>query len=84
MIDAAEIGHKSEKGSHQQPRTGGLGTPRSYHPALSVKSTDTNCVDGKTYCIKHRDKVIEYFCRNCHVLVCAKCMFQEHNGHELA
>jgi len=58
MIDAAEVEQKAETGSQMQPKTAGLGsgTPRSYHPALSVKSTDTNCVDGKTFCTKHRDK----------------------------
>jgi len=39
---------------------------------------------GKVYCFKHLDKEIEYFCKFCHTIVCPKCMFSDHNGHELA
>ena len=39
---------------------------------------------NKVYCGKHRDKEIEYYCKLCHSIVCPKCMFSEHNGHELA
>jgi hypothetical protein len=44
----------------------------------------TNELSGKVYCFKHKDKEIEYFCKICHSIVCPKCMFAEHNGHELA
>lgn len=46
--------------------------------------TITNQVTGKVFCFKHQDKEIEYFCKICHAIVCPKCMFAEHNGHELA
>jgi hypothetical protein len=39
---------------------------------------------GKVLCYKHPDKEIEYFCKICHAIVCPKCMFTEHNGHDLA
>ena len=39
--------------------------------------TDTN----RVYCYRHQEKVIEYFCRECHTLVCPRCMFEDHNGH---
>ena len=39
---------------------------------------------GKVLCFKHPDKEIEYFCKICHQIVCPKCMFTEHNGHDLA
>lgn len=39
---------------------------------------------GKVFCFKHQDKEIEYFCKFCHTIVCSKCMFSDHNGHELA
>jgi hypothetical protein len=42
--------------------------------------TDTN----RVYCYKHQEKVIEYFCRECHTLVCPRCMFEDHNGHQFA
>ena len=35
------------------------------------------------YCPRHYDKPIEYFCKLCTVTVCVKCIFDEHNGHEL-
>lgn len=34
-------------------------------------------------CPRHYDKVIEYFCKQCTMTVCPKCMFDDHNGHEL-
>ena len=40
--------------------------------------------EGRVYCFKHQDKEVEYFCKICHSIVCPKCMFAEHNGHELA
>lgn len=39
---------------------------------------------GQVHCSKHTDKLIEYFCRVCQDLVCPKCMYEVHNGHELA
>ncbi len=51
------------------------------HPiSMTSEVTDIN----RVFCFKHQDKQIEYFCRNCHQLVCPKCMFKEHNGHEFA
>ena len=35
------------------------------------------------FCPRHTDKPIEYFCKQCSITVCVKCMFDEHNGHEL-
>ena len=49
-------------------------------PQVSITQTGT----GKVYCFKHQDKEIEYFCKFCHTIVCPKCMFSDHNGHELA
>ena len=49
-----------------------------------ASGTITNQVTGKVFCLKHQDKEIEYFCKICHSIVCPKCMFAEHNGHELA
>lgn len=34
-------------------------------------------------CIKHLDKPIEYFCKACSLAVCVKCIYDEHNGHNL-
>ena len=47
-------------------------------------SSITNPTTGKVFCYKHQDKEIEYFCKICHSIVCPKCMFSEHNGHDLA
>jgi hypothetical protein len=35
------------------------------------------------YCPRHMDKIIEYFCKQCTGVVCVKCIFDEHNGHDL-
>lgn len=35
------------------------------------------------FCPRHTDKPIEYFCKQCSITVCVKCIFDEHNGHEL-
>ena len=34
-------------------------------------------------CVRHPDRNIEYFCKTCTSTVCVKCIFDEHNGHEL-
>jgi hypothetical protein len=34
-------------------------------------------------CPRHPDKHIEYFCKQCAGVVCVKCIFDEHNGHDL-
>ena len=34
-------------------------------------------------CLKHPDKPIEYFCKACSLAVCVKCIYDEHNGHNL-
>lgn len=38
---------------------------------------------SKSFCKIHFDKPIEYFCRQCTLSVCSKCMFLHHNGHDL-
>ena len=38
---------------------------------------------GAISCPRHEDKPIEYFCKTCTHTVCVKCIFDEHNGHEL-
>jgi len=43
-----------------------------------------NVGSKKVFWGKHRDKEIEYYCKLCHSIVCPKCMFADHNGHELA
>jgi len=35
------------------------------------------------YCIKHKDKLIEFFCKTCTQAVCVNCIFYIHNGHNL-
>lgn len=34
-------------------------------------------------CYKHPGKPIEYFCKACSLAVCVKCIYDEHNGHNL-
>lgn len=34
-------------------------------------------------CPRHSHKVVEYFCKTCSDSVCAKCMYDEHQQHEL-
>ena len=38
---------------------------------------------GNVTCGRHYDKMIEYFCKTCTATVCVRCIFDEHNGHEL-
>ena len=58
---------------------------RSMAPPHSIRSMDTGVTPvGQVYCAKHTKKLIEYFCRVCQDLVCPKCMYEVHNGHELA
>lgn len=61
------------------PTVGSYGMEGGPDPNL-MSSSPT----GKVFCFKHQDKEIEYFCKFCHTIVCSKCMFSDHNGHELA
>jgi len=53
--------------------------------AMSGKNPTTPLGDNENfiYCPRHYDKPIEYFCKLCTLTVCVKCIFDEHNGHEL-
>ena len=46
-------------------------------------SPDTMNQPTFTTCTRHIDKKVEYFCKTCSDTVCARCIFDEHNGHEL-
>ena len=35
-------------------------------------------------CSKHADKIIEYFCKDCTMVVCVVCIYSNHNGHNLS
>ncbi|CDW72594.1 kelch motif family protein [Stylonychia lemnae] len=39
---------------------------------------------SKFYCKIHAERFIEYYCQQCHQSVCSRCMFENHNGHELS
>lgn len=69
---------------YEQEYTGGAGSNNEEDINNRVSGTITNNLTGKVFCFKHQDKEIEYFCKICHSIVCPKCMFAEHNGHELA
>ena len=65
--------------------TPGQLSPKSAQPLHSVRSVSQSGVSGPNGpCAKHPDKMIEYFCRNCQVSVCSRCMFEQCRGHELA
>ena len=34
-------------------------------------------------CPKHPHKMVEYFCKTCSTQVCVKCIYDDHNGHQL-
>ncbi|XP_050418113.1 tripartite motif-containing protein 55-like [Patella vulgata] len=40
--------------------------------------------DDKQYCIKHKKKEIEVYCRDCHKPCCSVCVMVDHTGHTLA
>lgn len=50
---------------------------------LKKENPDLLDPDNYVYCPRHLDKVIEYFCKQCSITVCVRCMFDEHNGHDL-
>jgi hypothetical protein len=53
--------------------------------ALTAATMDLDDLHHGNYvvCSRHSDKSIEYFCKTCTATVCVKCIFDEHNGHEL-
>ncbi len=52
-------------------------------PEMLLFATGADGGEAFVFCPRHSDKPIEYFCKQCSVTVCVKCMFDEHNGHEL-
>lgn len=53
---------------------------------LDLIAKNTNMpheLENQVMCPRHHDKIIEYFCKNCTQTVWVKCMFDDHNGHEL-
>lgn len=63
-----------------------IGSFNPMDPAGGVDPSQINQIpnSGKVFCFKHQEKEIEYFCKFCHTIVCSRCMFSDHNGHELA
>lgn len=53
--------------------------------ALTAATMDLDDLHYGNYvvCPRHSDKSTEYFCKTCTNTVCVKCIFDEHNGHEL-
>ena len=40
--------------------------------------------EGNDFCIKHKDKPIEFFCSDCSCAICSLCIYETHNGHKLS
>ncbi|XP_033739807.1 uncharacterized protein LOC117327086 [Pecten maximus] len=36
---------------------------------------------GQTYCVYHRQKILDWFCETCHNVICAECVSTSHKGH---
>ena len=41
-------------------------------------------IEGNDFCIKHKEKPIEFFCSDCSCAVCSLCIYEVHNGHKLS
>ena len=40
-------------------------------------------VKYKTYCQKHSDEEVWYFCKTCNSLICSVCIIKDHKGHDV-
>ena len=47
------------------------------------ESESIRSLEGDDFCIKHKDKKIEFFCYECNSAVCSLCIYETHNGHIL-
>jgi len=36
------------------------------------------------FCVKHPQKKTKYFCENCQIYICSKCVVGEHKGHQIS
>ena len=36
------------------------------------------------FCVKHPQKKTKYFCENCSIYICSKCVVGEHKGHQIS
>ena len=41
-------------------------------------------LENNDYCVKHKDKMIEFFCSDCSCAICSLCIYETHNGHKLS
>ena len=77
-------GMEEDPTAGDEPREYNFGATGQHHPPATEGGSALGSDEKRVYCAKHRNKEIEYFCKVCHSIVCAKCMFADHNGHELA
>ena len=77
-------GMEEDPATADEPREYNFGASGVHNPPATEGGSVAGSDEKRVYCAKHRNKEIEYFCKVCHSIVCAKCMFADHNGHELA
>ena len=70
MCEKCKLAHKRNKS-------------RRKHKAMAVTRATT--IQGKTYCPKHKSKLMDIFCEDCNSMICSVCLSQlkQHNLHSL-
>ena len=48
------------------------------------ESESVPSLENNDYCVKHKDKMIEFFCSDCSCAICSLCIYETHNGHKLS
>lgn len=71
-------------GGDNQEQLAGGGSLKGGASTIMVGELGSETKRKDVFCSKHPEKAIEYFCKQCNLVVCSKCMFLDHNGHELA
>ena len=54
------------------------------HRVCKVSNSNEKIIqmNQKSFCVKHKDEILRFFCRHCDVSICRDCKVTNHEGHE--
>lgn len=75
----------SRKGTDYIPSNRNSQNLKKDYKIKKEEENETNpSLEGNDFCIKHKDKQIEFFCSDCSCAICSLCIYETHNGHKLS
>ena len=72
----------SRKGTYTNRNS--LNKKKDYNLKNEEESESIPSLENNDFCVKHKDKMIEFFCSDCTCAICSLCIYETHNGHKLS